>query len=63
MWLCCVGRTKTEGVEREPLSPAYDKAILGQVTLWGTEGPRAWVTARPGPPRVRVLTTGQHPQD
>lgn len=52
----------TVGVEREPLSLAHDKAILGQVTLWGTEGPRAWVTVRPGPPREgreeRVFVTG-----
>lgn len=62
----CVGWTKAVGVEREPLSsPTYDKAILGHVTLWGTEGPKAWVTVRPGPPRVRVLTTGKvvHAQD
>lgn len=43
---------------REPLSSVYDKAILDLVTLWGAEGPRSWVTERPGPPSVSVLTTG-----
>lgn len=47
------------GVERETLSPAHDEANLGHVTLWGTKGPRAWITARPGLLRERVLTTGK----
>lgn len=41
MCLTCVGWTKKVGVAGGPLSLEDDKAIVGQVTLWGTEGPRA----------------------
>ncbi len=36
--LCWLGKDSGCG---EGTSLAHDKAILGQVTLWGTEGPRA----------------------